>query len=76
VEILSILTTQTLNRLIKNITSLHERIVGGHTGSSEHGPKNWERMLANFFAGIIVGFFRTLISIFSTIFRMLLYLAG
>ncbi|QGA81070.1 hypothetical protein [Candidatus Nanohalobium constans] len=43
----------------------------GDHGHSDHGPSRNKKMLANFISTLIVGFFRTLISIFGTIFGIL-----
>ncbi|MFB6158094.1 MAG: hypothetical protein ABEJ95_00355 [Candidatus Nanohalobium sp.] len=45
------------------------------SGSSEYAPGNRERMLANFVATTIIGSFRIMLSIFSTIFRFLTSIA-
>ena len=43
---------------------------------SEHSPKEYEKMLANFIAGTVVALFSTLKGIFSLIFGFLAALAG
>jgi hypothetical protein len=76
VELLFKTTTQTLYNPIKNNNTPNEKIVNKHIQKSEHKPKPTHQILANFIAGTIVALLKTLLTIFSTIFRILTTLAG
>jgi len=69
-------TTQTHYNPIKNNNTPNEKIVNKHIQNTEHKTKPIHQILANFIAGTIIAFLKTLLTIFSTIFRILTTLAG